>query len=246
MGKIRYINNNDYDFIYQSILEYKPSPIYGIHNYVMPVLLENKVTNTLVYEDTVGKIKAYCIFILKPKSFFEKIYSSMPFYKKAAYLIKNQVATYMTEYENINDDKIKYITENLYSQDCSWCFEAFIYSQTKEIKAQELKLLLYDNICNNYEYSVSMIKKNNIAGIKSPQSYWGEHIKFYNLDNNSYLSVIDINSARKMMDSYNTNHIVELTCDRGGAYERYVISISDIFIFYSNISPVGSESQLAA
>lgn len=32
----------------------------------------------------------------------------------------------------------------------------------------------------------------------------------------------------------------------GGAYERYVIRISDIFIFYSNISPVGSESQLVA
>ena len=149
MGIIRMVKESDYDFINNSIEEYKVALCYGYTKYIMKPIIENKYSMTLVYEED-GKPLAYNIIITHPKSFMESFYKEMPFYKRFIYLIKHQVDSKVNNKldgnsidNNLIPEEQKKIIDNLYNIDSNFFITLFVYSISRKKITKHITYYIY-------------------------------------------------------------------------------------------------------
>lgn len=219
MGIIRKVKESDYEFIYNGILKYKPSPLYGLHKYIKNIVMEQELLSTIVYEDDEGKVRSYFIAMLKPASFFKRIKLEMPFIAKIKYYLKNKLADYNTiknhsVYDNPN---MKDNFQNIYNIDGNNIFGCFTYNTCRgELKAREL-LLYTVKLHSSYKYLVGLVRKDNIYSIKSTKSFWKNIVNFYDIDDKSYLYAVKVDDILSNFKEYTSKHIINID---GGGYRR--------------------------
>lgn len=199
MGIIRMVKESDYDFINNSIEEYKVALCYGYTKYIMKPIIENKYSMTLVYEED-GKPLAYNIIITHPKSFMESFYKEMPFYKRFIYLIKHQVDSKVNNKldgnsidNNLIPEEQKKIIDNLYNIDSNFFITLFVYSISRKKITKHITYYIYKILgTKNYKWHVGMIRKNNEIAMFSNYQLFRDLMKIYDVDNEVVFTSVNV------------------------------------------------------
>lgn len=217
MGVIRKVKESDYDFIYNSLEEYKVALCYGYTKYIMKPIMENKYSLTLVYEED-GKPLAYIIIITHPKSFMDSFYKQMPFYKRFLYLVKQQTNSKeknkienSEQYINNIPETQRYMIENLYSIDHDFFITLFVYSESRKKILKYMVYYVY-KILNEKQYNwhVGMIRKNNKIALFSNFQLFKELLKIYDVDEEVVFTSINVQEYMEKNKDFKELYKLEL------------------------------------
>lgn len=211
MGIIRMVKESDYDFIYNSIEEYKVALCYGYTKYIMKPIIENKYSMTLVYEED-GKPLAFYSDMTHPKSFLNEFYKNMPFLTKMKYLVSNQVNKYnSTSDKSINIPKEhKILMDEMYEKDSNAAVGLFAYSIAKEMILNHLAIYTYRIIGDEYKWKIGMLKKGNRTSEIAHRMLYRGNMIMYDADSESYFCVTDLEEMRNSSKDFKTKHILNI------------------------------------
>ncbi len=207
MGIIRKVKESDYDFIYKNIREYSVALTKNIEKYAIQMMIEERYSFTCVYEDNNHPLAFFSV-ITHPKSFIQYFHSSVPIFKRIAYLINNKLNMYNMDSGNNQHipEEYKYMYNNIYNVDSDFVVGLFAYSQSKEMIMKTLAIYSFRSISSQYKYMIGSIKKDNKVSILNHRMTFGHSMQLFDADKEVFFCVIDINDFLAKNNNFNTKH----------------------------------------
>lgn len=208
MGTIRKVISSDYGFILNSIESYKPS-FYGIHKYALDVIMLNKYSSCLIYENDNNEIVSFDVNIFEPKTFWEAVYKNISFFKSLSLNFK--FALKQTKRMDIKDNsEIDDISKHLYSKNGNHAVTLFYYNMDKSFSANTLGIYNMKLLNSNFKYQTAQINKNNIASQKSYKKRGFNTTSFFQVEEDILLAVIELPDIKEQLNEYKTQYNVEI------------------------------------
>lgn len=213
MGIIRKVKESDYEFIYNSIEQYKLALCYGYTKYIMPLIIENKYNYTVVYEDD-GEALAYYSVITHPEEFLSIFYKNMPFFIRIKYLISKQLNAYSSNsgnYEIIENQEHKRLLQDMYKKNGNFAVGLFAYSKCNGMILNQLSYSAHKALYPEYKWMIGMLKKDNRVSIIAHRMLYKNSMYIYdNIDKESYFCVINVDEFLKLNDGLAIKHEIRL------------------------------------
>ena len=213
MGIIRMIKKSDYDFIYNSMVEYgELALIKGYEKAALKVIMENKCTLTLVYEEENMPL-AYEIVITKPRTFMESFYKELSLLQKIKYSFRNKINTMETKVkENVMPCEIKEVVERIYMDDNpKYSISLFLYSKIKKKVHEHLAIAIFHVLLKkNYLKSIATIRKTNELALYGTLFLCGDSVEVFDYDSEIYVLVTDLEKFLENKKTFNFIHEVQI------------------------------------
>lgn len=222
MSKIRFISSKDFSYIKHTIKNYDTFfSLYAENITDQLIKYNNILSSTLVIEDNSGAIAGFDINVLKPFSFWNKVYKSLSIFKKVKWSYSNRIQK-NTDIQCSNE--LQDIYNKLYKVDDKIAYTLF-YKFNKipneTLRASDIGILQLKLIADTYNYQTAEIKIDNTASIKSYNKRGFYTTQYNEYEKGVLFSTIKISDIKDNIKQYKINHSAKLDnnfyeCIRGG------------------------------
>ena len=213
MGIIRMVKESDYDFIYNSIIEYgNLALIKGYEKAALKVIMENKYTLTLVYEEENTPL-AYEIVITKPRSFMSSFYRKLSLFQKIKYNYKNKLNTIETQVQSSTVPcEVKEVLDRIYLDDNPmYSVSLFLYSKVKKKVHEHFAIVMFNILSKrNYLKGIASIRKTNKLALYGTLFLCGDAVEVFDYDSEVYVLITDVAKFLENKKNFNFIHDVQI------------------------------------